>query len=90
MTNSPILNHEVAPDAAPVLHTALYQTHLACGGKMVPFAGWEMPVQYAGVTKEVLALRAGCGLFDVGHMGQLDVRGAYNGCDGLECICERS
>lgn len=42
---------------------------------MVPFAGWEMPVQYGGVREEVLAVRQNCGLFDVSHMGQLDVHG---------------
>ena len=42
---------------------------------MVPFAGWEMPVQYSGVKNEVLALRQSCGIFDVSHMGQFDVRG---------------
>ncbi len=42
---------------------------------MVPFAGWEMPVQYAGVIPEVRAVREGCGVFDVSHMGQLDVSG---------------
>jgi aminomethyltransferase len=42
---------------------------------MVPFAGWEMPVQYAGVIPEHLAVRTGCGAFDVSHMGQLHVEG---------------
>ena len=55
--------------------TSLFDLHRASGGKIVPFAGWEMPVQYAGVKPESLAVRAGCGLFDVGHMGQFDVRG---------------
>jgi len=55
--------------------TSLYDTHVAIGGKIVPFAGFEMPVQYAGVKQEVLALREGCGIFDVGHMAQFDVRG---------------
>jgi aminomethyltransferase len=62
------------PDSS-TLRTALFDAHLQSGGKMVPFAGWEMPVQYSGVKNEVLALRAGCGVFDVSHMGQLDVRG---------------
>ncbi len=56
-------------------HTALLASHLESGGKIVPFAGWEMPVQYAGVKAETLAVRENCGLFDVSHMGQLDVRG---------------
>jgi aminomethyltransferase len=62
------------PDSS--LHrTALYDLHLKSGGKMVPFAGWEMPVQYSGVKNEVLSLRENCGIFDVSHMGQFDVRG---------------
>lgn len=61
--------------SATLQRTSLYDSHLAAGGKIVPFAGWEMPVQYSGVKQEVLALRAGCGLFDVGHMGQFDMRG---------------
>jgi aminomethyltransferase len=53
-------------------HTPLHALHLARGGKMVPFAGYDMPVQYAaGVLKEHLHTRAAAGLFDVSHMGQL-------------------
>jgi aminomethyltransferase len=55
--------------------TALYDEHVKAGGRLVPFAGWEMPVQYAGVIPEVRAVREGCGLFDVSHMGQLDLTG---------------
>ena len=56
--------------------TALYDSHLALGGKIVPFAGYEMPVQYPmGVLKEHLHTRAAAGLFDVGHMGQAMIRG---------------
>ncbi len=52
-------------------HTALHSLHLELGGKMVPFAGYDMPVQYpAGVMKEHLHTREGAGLFDVSHMGQ--------------------
>ncbi|NOX41740.1 MAG: glycine cleavage system aminomethyltransferase GcvT [Alphaproteobacteria bacterium] len=55
--------------------TALYDLHVALGAKMVPFAGYEMPVQYPmGVLKEHLACRAGAGLFDVSHMGQVILR----------------
>jgi aminomethyltransferase len=56
-------------------HTALCDEHVKAGGRMVPFAGWEMPVQYAGVIPEVRAVREACGVFDVSHMGQLDVVG---------------
>ena len=59
----------------PLKHTPLRQLHAACGGKMVPFAGYEMPVQYApGVLREHLHTRAAAGLFDVSHMGQIAVR----------------
>ncbi|MFN2470531.1 MAG: glycine cleavage system aminomethyltransferase GcvT [Gaiellaceae bacterium] len=55
--------------------TPLYELHQAAGAKMVPFAGWEMPVQYAGVVAEHRAVRADCGVFDVSHMGELEVEG---------------
>src|SRR6201999_2246544 len=52
--------------------TPLYALHLARGGKMVPFAGYDMPVQYsAGVLREHLHTRQAAGLFDVSHMGQI-------------------
>src|SRR6185312_6245384 len=55
--------------------TPLYGLHVALGGKMVPFAGYEMPVQYApGVLREHLHTRSSAGLFDVSHMGQLVLR----------------
>ena len=55
----------------PLRRTPLYALHLELGGKMVPFAGYEMPVQYpAGILKEHLHTRSGAGLFDVSHMGQ--------------------
>ena len=57
--------------------TPLYETHIKYGGKMVPFAGWEMPVQYgSGVIKEHMAVREACGLFDVSHMGEILVEGS--------------
>src|SRR5690349_2448815 len=61
---------------APTLRkTPLHALHLARGGKMVPFAGYDMPVQYAaGVLKEHLHTRAAAGLFDVSHMGQIALR----------------
>jgi len=55
--------------------TPLYETHAALGARLVPFAGWEMPVQYAGVIEEVRAVRTRAGLFDVCHMGELPVSG---------------
>jgi aminomethyltransferase len=55
--------------------TALYDQHVAAGAKIVPFAGWEMPVQYEGVRQEHLAVRSGCGVFDVSHMGEVETQG---------------
>ncbi len=55
--------------------TPLYEQHLAAGARMVPFAGWEMPVQYEGVVPEHRAVRADCGVFDVSHMGEIEVEG---------------
>lgn len=57
-------------------HTPLHDQHVALGGKMVPFAGFAMPVQYpSGITAEHKAVREACGLFDVSHMGEFIVRG---------------
>src|SRR6202165_1845683 len=58
-----------------LLRTPLYERHVALGGRMVPFAGWEMPVQYEGVIPEHRAVREDCGVFDVSHMGELEVEG---------------
>ncbi len=55
--------------------TPLHDRHLAAGARMVPFAGWEMPVQYTGIIPEHRAVREHAGVFDVSHMGQLEVRG---------------
>jgi aminomethyltransferase len=55
--------------------TPLHERHVALGARMVPFAGWEMPVQYEGVIPEHLAVRRDRGVFDVSHMGQLHVEG---------------
>ncbi len=55
--------------------TALNAAHRRLGGKMVPFGGWDMPVQYAGTIEEHLAVRTAVGLFDVSHMGEVEVRG---------------
>jgi aminomethyltransferase len=55
--------------------TPLFETHLRAGARMVEFAGWEMPVQYAGILKEHQAVRTRVGLFDVSHMGEVVFRG---------------
>jgi aminomethyltransferase len=55
--------------------TPLHERHVALGARMVPFAGWEMPVQYEGVIVEHRAVRGDCGVFDVSHMGEIEVEG---------------
>ncbi len=55
--------------------TPLHAEHLRLGARMVDFGGWEMPVQYSGVIDEHMAVRQAAGLFDVSHMGEIDVRG---------------
>src|SRR5829696_1262501 len=58
-----------------LLRTPLYDRHVALDARMVPFAGWEMPVQYEGVIEEHKAVRNDCGVFDVSHMGEFEVEG---------------
>src|SRR5919204_514311 len=58
-----------------LLRTPLYESHVELGARLVPFAGWEMPVQYEGVIPEHVAVRTDCGIFDVSHMGELEVPG---------------
>ena len=55
--------------------TPLHAVHREMGAKMVPFGGWEMPVEYAGLITEHMAVRRAAGLFDVSHMGELEVSG---------------
>ncbi len=56
--------------------TPLFERHQAAGAKLVPFAGWEMPVQYeTGIRAEHMAVREGCGVFDVSHMGEIETEG---------------
>jgi aminomethyltransferase len=55
--------------------TPLYDRHVAAGAKLVPFAGWEMPVQYTGIKDEHLAVRSHAGIFDVSHMGEIETTG---------------
>jgi len=61
--------------SATLRRTALFAEHLAAGARIVPFAGWEMPVQYEGVAAEHLAVRERAGVFDVSHMGQIGTSG---------------
>jgi aminomethyltransferase len=66
-----------APAAAPTAlkRTPLYDLHRELGAKLIDFGGWEMPVQYAGILEEHRAVRERVGLFDVSHMGELELRG---------------
>jgi glycine hydroxymethyltransferase len=66
--------------------TRLNQVHRESGGRMVPFAGWEMPVVYTSIYEEHLATRQAAGLFDVSHMGVYDVRGA-DAASFLDTVC---
>jgi aminomethyltransferase len=61
--------------AAPLKKTPLNARHRASEARMVPFAGWDMPVEYSGVTNEHMAVRTRAGLFDVSHMGELEIAG---------------
>jgi aminomethyltransferase len=60
---------------AALKRTPLHQVHRAAGAKMVDFGGWDMPVQYSGIVDEHNAVRSAAGLFDVSHMGEIEVRG---------------
>ena len=65
-------------DAAPKT-TPLFEEHVRLGGKMIPFGGWLMPVQYTSIMEEHLAVRNGIGVFDISHMGELVARGPRAG-----------
>jgi aminomethyltransferase len=61
--------------AASLKRTSLYERHREAGAKLVPFAGWEMPVEYEGIRPEHLAVRTHAGIFDVSHMGEIETEG---------------
>jgi len=61
--------------ATPLKTTALNSCHRKCGAKMVDFGGWDMPVQYSGILEEHHAVRRAVGLFDVSHMGEIEIHG---------------
>jgi aminomethyltransferase len=65
----------MAAGAETLKRTPLYDRHVAAGARLVPFAGWEMPVQYAGIREEHVAVRTGAGVFDVSHMGEVETTG---------------
>jgi aminomethyltransferase len=62
-------------EAGTLKRTPLYEAHVAAGAKLVPFAGWEMPVEYDGIRAEHLRVRERCGVFDVSHMGEIETEG---------------
>ncbi len=64
---------------APLKATALHATHRRMGAKMVDFGGWDMPLQYSGILEEHRAVRSAAGLFDVSHMGEIEIVGADAG-----------
>src|SRR5262245_47590222 len=55
--------------------TPLHDSHLALGARMIDFGGWDMPVYYAGINEEHRTVRSAAGVFDVSHMGQVDISG---------------
>jgi len=61
--------------SAPLKHTPLRDVHVKAGARMVPFGGWEMPVQYTGIVEEHRTVRGAVGLFDISHMGEFEVEG---------------
>src|ERR1700728_1219945 len=70
-----LARQDQSSDQSTLKRTPLHALHVASGGKMVPFAGYDMPVQYpAGVLREHLHTRTAAGLFDVSHMGQIELR----------------
>src|SRR6266849_9504464 len=60
---------------APLKRTPLRDVHVKAGAKMVPFGGWDMPVQYTGIIEEHRCVRSAVGLFDISHMGEFEVSG---------------
>jgi aminomethyltransferase len=65
----------MAAETDTLRRTPLHDRHVAAGAKLVPFAGWEMPVQYAGIREEHTAVRQRAGIFDVSHMGEIETSG---------------
>ena len=70
--SSPFMTQQAQP---ALKKTPLYARHRALGGRMVEFGGWEMPVEYSGITDEHMAVRTRAGLFDVSHMGEIEIAG---------------
>jgi aminomethyltransferase len=72
------------PATETLRRTPLYDRHERAGARLVPFAGWEMPVQYEGIRQEHVAVRTRAGVFDVSHMGEIETRGP-----GAESLLQR-
>ena len=62
-------------EASSLRATPLNSIHRVLGAKMVDFGGWDMPVQYSGIIDEHNAVRTAAGIFDVSHMGEIEIRG---------------
>jgi aminomethyltransferase len=77
--NSGRRRHRARMSEMPLQQSPLLAAHLRLGARMVPFAGWNMPVQYAGITQEHQAVRTGCGIFDISHMGEFFLSGPGSG-----------
>ena len=65
-------------------YTPLYETHKSFGARMIDFAGWKLPLQFDGIRQEHMAVRTACGLFDVSHMGEIEITGPQS-----EALCQR-
>ena len=65
----------MAAETDTLRRTPLHDRHVAAGARLVPFAGWEMPVQYVGIREEHAAVRERVGIFDVSHMGEIETSG---------------
>src|ERR671912_763374 len=70
------------PAIGTLKKTPLHAKHRAHGARMVEFGGWDMPVEYSGIVDEHLAVRTRAGLFDVSHMGEIEIAGA----DALQAV----
>jgi glycine cleavage system T protein (aminomethyltransferase) len=69
------MTEPVTPAAASLKKTPLHAAHIAAGARMVPFGGWDMPVEYSGIVNEHNTVRSAAGLFDVSHMGEVEIAG---------------
>lgn len=67
-----------------MIRTPLYETHRNFGARMIDFAGWELPLQFDGIRQEHMAVRSACGLFDVSHMGEIEIKGPQ-----AEALCQK-